>query len=70
MNTATYDNSAQKFVDGLNMKTMPQYGYVFRNNRREWPDVVSGYWQYRETWCGPLVSTGVACVGDWHKGFK
>lgn len=54
-----YDNSAQKFVDSLNMQTMPQHGYVFRNNRWEWPDVLSGFWQYRTWWGGPLVSTGV-----------
>lgn len=53
-----YDHTAQNFVDALNMKLMPQLGYVFRNDRWEWPNRMTGFWEAHDQWNEPYVSTG------------
>ena len=57
-------NAAQDFVDMLNMKEMPQFGYVRRNDRCEWPNIFTGCWESREKWDSPLVSTGEKLKGN------
>lgn len=59
VNGKHYDDSAQRFVDALNFRTMPQLGYEYRNGRWEWPDPVTGIWETRNNsaW-GPLIPTG------------
>ncbi len=51
-------NGAQDFVNALNAKLMPQFGYVFRNGRWEWPNQLTKFWEARSRWNDPLVSTG------------
>ncbi len=51
-------SDAQRFVNALNAKIMPQFGYVFRNDRWEWPNRLTKSWEAREVWSGPLVATG------------
>jgi hypothetical protein len=51
-------NEAQRFVNELNMQIMPKFGYVWRNNRWEWPNAMTKQWEARSAWNEPLVSTG------------
>lgn len=58
-----YDFTAQNFVDALNEKEMPLFGFVHRNNRWEFSNVFSGYWEYRRPRderepCEDIISTG------------